>query len=313
MDWSIINREGYGAQFNRLSIKGDLLKKEAKNAYGEQRIENEIVFLKFIIENGIQFPIPHIESFGTTSYTMKYYTEYQPLSKIYKMYSLTDQQKILDSIYTHLSALHESKKLQIIDVYYKESLYSELIVKVLDRIKLIEPLLAQYSYIKKVNNLDILPLTLITEFLTKEMYIFMNTKTEYFLCPIHGDCQFNNILINKDNQLIFIDPRGYYGTSKIYGIPEYDFAKVEFALSGYDIFDSMTIESLHISNDTIFLEDLRLVKTPSDRFSYVLALSIWLGNAHCFIDNPAKAFYSYSYAMWLCSLFIGEQRNQNYE
>ena len=58
MEWSIIDREGYGAQFNRLSIKGNLLKKEAKTPYGEQRIENEIALLKFIINNvGVNFKI----------------------------------------------------------------------------------------------------------------------------------------------------------------------------------------------------------------------------------------------------------------
>jgi hypothetical protein len=139
------------------------------------------------------------------------------------------------------------------------------------------------------------------------MEIFVKS-TSHILCPIHGDCQFNNILIGPEKEILFIDPRGYYGTYDIYGIPEYDDAKIAFALSGYDNFDSMKITSLNIENDVVFVEDLRIKDLEQDSFVSVLTLSIWLGNAHCFKDE-AKAFYSYSYAMWLISLYLGKSQN----
>ena len=37
----------------------------------------------------------------------------------------------------------------------------------------------------------------------------------------------------RDNEIIFIDPRGYFGNTKLYGLKQYDFAKLLFGLSGY--------------------------------------------------------------------------------
>lgn len=51
--------------------------------------------------------------------------------------------------------------------------------------------------------------------------------TEYKL--IHGDCNFSNMLIDPTRQeggVSFIDPRGYFGNTSIYGLPDYDVAKV---------------------------------------------------------------------------------------
>ena len=51
--------------------------------------------------------------------------------------------------------------------------------------------------------------------------------TEYKL--IHGDCNFSNMLIDptrEEGGVSFIDPRGYFGNTSIYGLPDYDLAKV---------------------------------------------------------------------------------------
>jgi GTP:adenosylcobinamide-phosphate guanylyltransferase len=56
---------------------------------------------------------------------------------------------------------------------------------------------------------------------------------------IHGDPTFSNIFITDTNDVKFIDPRGYFGSSKIFGDPRYDFAKLYYSLFGnYDQFNS---------------------------------------------------------------------------
>lgn len=52
---------------------------------------------------------------------------------------------------------------------------------------------------------------------------------------IHGDCTFSNTLVDAKNQVWFIDPRGSFGGSKIFGDPRYDWAKLYYsAVGNYD-------------------------------------------------------------------------------
>jgi GTP:adenosylcobinamide-phosphate guanylyltransferase/aminoglycoside phosphotransferase len=56
---------------------------------------------------------------------------------------------------------------------------------------------------------------------------------------IHGDCTFSNTLVDDKNQVWFIDPRGTFGGSKIYGDPRYDWAKLYYsAVGNYDKINS---------------------------------------------------------------------------
>jgi len=50
---------------------------------------------------------------------------------------------------------------------------------------------------------------------------------------IHGDLTFSNIL-EKDNDIRFIDPRPIFGLSQLYGDPRYDIAKLRYSINGYE-------------------------------------------------------------------------------
>lgn len=55
---------------------------------------------------------------------------------------------------------------------------------------------------------------------------------------IHGDPTFSNTLIDSALRVFFIDPRGYFGGSRVYGDPLYDYAKLFYSISGsYDEFN----------------------------------------------------------------------------
>lgn len=70
---------------------------------------------------------------------------------------------------------------------------------------------------------------------------------------IHGDCTFSNSLINKDLQIKFIDPRGYFGNVKIYGDEYYNWAKLYYsAVGNYDQFNNKKF-LLDISNSEVIL------------------------------------------------------------
>ena len=68
-----------------------------------------------------------------------------------------------------------------------------------------------------------------------EKYLLQNVK----YTVVHGDCTFSNTLIDENNQVWFIDPRGTFGGSKIYGDPRYDWAKFYYsAVGNYDKINS---------------------------------------------------------------------------
>jgi hypothetical protein len=118
---------------------------------------------------------------------------------------------------------------------------SETCTKLYKRYQEITDILKNYTHIKKVNNIELLSFDKTLDILQNKVSNYLESKllvNSYNISIIHGDCQFNNILYNSTNDdFVFIDPRGYFGNLDLYGIPEYDFAKIKFALSGYDIFD----------------------------------------------------------------------------
>ena len=61
--------------------------------------------------------------------------------------------------------------------------------------------------------------------------------TEFKL--IHGDCTFSNLMFDTfDMRAVLIDPRGYFGKTKLYGDADYDWAKLYYSINGnYDLFN----------------------------------------------------------------------------
>ncbi|MGP6221041.1 NTP transferase domain-containing protein [Caldiplasma sukawensis] len=69
--------------------------------------------------------------------------------------------------------------------------------------------------------------------------LFNRLKRIDYFKPIHGDPTFSNIIVTNENCPIFIDPRGYFGNSKIFGDSRYDFAKLYYsAIGNYDQFNN---------------------------------------------------------------------------
>ena len=71
---------------------------------------------------------------------------------------------------------------------------------------------------------------------------------------IHGDPTFSNILIDHQSRAWLIDPRGYFGSSLLYGDPMYDWAKLYYSVIGdYDSFNRRRFK-LRIVNQQIDID-----------------------------------------------------------
>jgi hypothetical protein len=306
-----LSRIGYGSQFNDLFIENDIITKKSKTDYGYFKIHKEILFFKYILSNNISLPIPTIYEFGKDYYKMKYLSDYIPLYKYFTNFSDDKKHEILEKIRSELNKLHISTTKLITKEQFNNIILSETCTKIYKRYQEITDILKNYTHIKKVNNIELLSFDKTLDILQNKVsnYIDSLSNNSYNIAIIHGDCQFNNILYNPTNDdFVFIDPRGYFGNLDLYGIPEYDFAKIKFALSGYDIFDNMEIDSLQIVDDNLILPAINIVNNDNlfkkDDIISILTISVWLGNAHCFKNNIPKAIFSFYYALYLASLYL---------
>ena len=298
--------QGYGSSFNNLYLLKDTIIKEAKSSYGVSKIQKEILFYNYIQKHKC-LPMPNFIKSSDSSYTMTYLPEHKPLFQVFPSFSENKKADILQQINTYLHHLHQVETMIVSRSVYEKALYLEIITKLEKRYIEVKDILNSYAFIKSVNNIPIRSFQENLNLLQQAATKFIESRTNYLFTPIHGDCQFNNILYNSQKEdFVFIDPRGYFGDHDIFGLPEYDFAKVKFALSGYDIFDASEITCLRINGTNITLDIPTLLPQPlaKDDFISQLVVSIWMGNAHCFKENKFKTAYSYFIAMYYASLYL---------
>lgn len=299
---SIIKRNGYGSNFNILYLNDDktLILKKTINNYGLKKLKYEINFYNFILNNKINLQIPTIHNYNDDIIMMDYINE----NKLNIDY--------FDLILENLKNLHCFNNKTIDKNYYKQLLFEETIIKIKERYKIIQHLLEKN--ILFVNNIKLLNYNDIICKLTDFFNLYVNELDKYILEPIHGDPQYNNIIFNN-KEIFFIDPKGIFGTSEIYGIKEYDIAKLYFSLSGYYNFDNMIIEDVIIDNNNL---NINYINTPNfnihEKNNYYknidvklvkyLFISIWLSNAHMFINQPNKVIYSFYTGLYFASSLL---------
>lgn len=135
---------------------------------------------------------------------------------------------------------------------------------------------------------------------------------------IHGDCTLTNTLLDTDNNIYFIDARGYFGHSRLVGDVYYDWAKIYYSIEG--AFDRFNVGdfSLNIGEKSVeyaiapsgweHLTEYFLRKIPNCdvyRLKLIHAI-IWLSLAsHCSedYDSLCTAFYN---GLYLLNTLDGE-------
>jgi len=147
--------------------------------------------------------------------------------------------KILDSIYDNFYTLHnlDKKEINLTDI---EDIYLK---KTFDRVNSVKNLIPFFNdeYIKIDNKLNLNPFHYknINSFIDQIKSIKVN---EYNI--IHGDPTFSNIIFS-DPKCYFIDPRGHFGNTKIYGDRKYDWAKLYYSVNGN--YDSINTKDFQVN------------------------------------------------------------------
>jgi hypothetical protein len=102
-----LERFSYGSRYNHIFIddKDNIVKKVCFNKEGYKKIYCEIKWLKYILNNDIDFPIPKILSSSENYYEMEYLKKYKPLYLVYPDLSEIDKKDVLSKIYSNLKLL----------------------------------------------------------------------------------------------------------------------------------------------------------------------------------------------------------------
>jgi len=290
-----MNIYNYGFIHNNISINHNKFIKQSKNEIAKIKINNEIQFYLFILNNHIQFPLPKLYEYTDGKYVIEYILNSTTLTKIINKNNVFYYYNIVKN---YLKNLHKN----IIPIS-KNILYTDLQIELYDKI------INRYNEfdwnnnpyfnrIKSVNNVPIKNIHTYCNIIYNKCIQYLNINQRNYYNCIHGDTHLGNILITyykNYEQLYFIDPRGVFGSTKYYGLYEYDYAKFLFGLSGYSIFDESNIDKLDIDfeNNNINIDFIKKYEYIFDtnyfnELEIYLCCSIWLGNNSCFVDINKK-------------------------
>ena len=180
--------------------------------------------------------------------------------------------------------------------------------KIIQRIQVIQPILDYFPKFKKVNSLYIEDFNTLLNKIHQFIFTYYELLEEFTYSVIHGDPNFSNILINPDNhETCFIDPRGYFSSSEIYGSIDYDYAKILYGLSGYDEFNNhhFVIDYLDEKEIKFKIEEIDVSNAfKEERFTTIhkmMVVIIWLGLAEYNKNNIWKCVASYYHGLYLGS------------
>lgn len=260
--------------FNKITIKDDILIKEALDKQGEALAKKECEWYQKASEKEIDV-LPKIYSYNPLK------MEYIKGENVYEC-KLTYEQKanVLTKIINELKKLHNSEEIEADIFSMKEAYYNKTIDR-LSKIEYLVPFAREKEIIingKKCRNVF---------FYKREL----EKKLETLKCDkfkfIHGDCTFSNIILREDGTPVLIDPRGYFGYTEFFGDVNYDFAKLYYSIVGnYDKFNlgefSLEIDENEVkldikSNNWYDMEELffELTGTSKEDIKLIHAV-IWL-------------------------------------
>ena len=113
-----------------------------------------------------------------------------------------------------------------------------------------------------------------------------------------------------DSGVRLIDPRGYFCKTKLFGPQIYDEAKVLYALSGYDEFNSDPMWgglSISGAEATVKINELDSFYNKNfNVFPRLWVAVIWIALAGYFKNNPIKSVSAYYYGMHLLTRTLDE-------
>lgn len=284
--------------FNAVEINTDYVEKFALTEQGKDLQKDELAWYDAVHSNSV----PKIYSRDGTSFTMeriKGPSMFEYIKTLKSNARISRIDKVLDALRFNDKSFYQ------IHPKMEEDFKKEFHDKVLDRCASIQPVIDSFGKITHVNGVKIGRLK---PMLKQALNHLINYQYSRPYHVIHGDPNFSNTMITeRDGDIKFIDPRGYFGNTKVYGPRLYDEAKVLYAVSGYDDFNAdslwggLTIDESE-NSAYINIEPLVYKYEKMDLFNehhHLAVAIIWIALGGYFKNNPLKAVSAYYYGMYL--------------
>jgi hypothetical protein len=288
--------------FNKVvELPDNIIEKRSTCDYGDKIIKHEMNFYKYhCLDN-----IPDILEFGEDFFKMKKIINSDSLITVFNNLQITEQMKLLKSTIIELEKIHNVETMNTCNVL--QDIKLEFSDKVLQRIHNIEVLLSYFHEIKMVNKI---PIKYTHEFIINDIYNKIKhfyTQNDVIYHTIHGDPHLSNILIDDYHKIWFIDPRGYFGNTSLFGLKEYDISKILYSLSGFDEINNNNNHFFIIDEtDNIYVNVNNNMDAYLDIFdkydkTILIGMTIlhWFGLTDYSKNNIHKCISSYYYGIYL--------------
>lgn len=292
--------------FNNIEIENDVVIKRAADPKFKHLLEDEINWYRYMDNRGF-ISIPKVQSFEPLILERIRGSHPHQIKDL----SQTKKLNLIENIIGRLNEMHSIATCSV----NLEDLYNVYVNKTLERIKPVTKMLKINSnkrYI--INGKKIEVINPDDPEIIRELFRILSPISSF--CPIHGDPTFSNILVINNNEIKFIDPRGYFGNSKIFGDPRYDFAKLYYsAVGNYDQFNEQNFQ-FKFSGEEItikiassgFENALKTMENYSmnTRDIEILHSLIWLSLSGYFINDVDSMIASYFHGLELMSEVISK-------
>lgn len=246
--------------FNKVTIGKDLVTKECVDTDYDNLLENEIDWYQYVNKKS------YAHSPGL------YSTNPLCIDKIKGSHpdSLQGSELIIKSCINALNSLHSIETIPCSNEDIK-SVYLDKTLSRIEKVAALLPLDNEHIHINGELHVNPFAKHQKEAFIDLALTTLENSNVEF--TPIHGDPTFSNTLYCMNSQTSYlIDPRGIFGSSKIYGDPYYDFAKLLYSVQGgYDEFNKKNFDLIKYSNNDFHLA---LPQSPYLQYSNLIYESV---------------------------------------
>ena len=314
--FEVLKTADEGREFNSIEVLENFVHKKALNEQGVKLLQKEFSWYKEIHDEGIKVRVPKVYiPFAQDEMVMERVNGVS----MYKIFSKVDghaKLKMLDNVDKQLKLLASEVEMEVDPMTVKSDIELEAHAKLVNRYNEIKPMIEAFGKdINVVNGLQIeTDVYRVIADLTVALWKHYENTNTYSL--IHGDLQMSNTMVNpRSLEVTLIDPRGYFGSTKLYGLQDYDKAKMLYALTGYDLFNYST--EFHIKNITSHEIEFDIPSPLDSKYGpamlaryepvhYLWLAVIWLGLAQYIKNNPVKSLAAHYHGLYLATKFLNK-------
>lgn len=289
-------------EFNKVEFHGDLVLKSALNEQGETLIKREIKWYNELLTLGLDVQRPVFWPHPTESSFVMSRVQGVPVFQFWKTLDAENRGLVLERVFDQMDELHRIHQSGMSHTLadHIRDVKIEAHDKLLSRYAEIENVVKAFGEVHTVNGQRLTetdPRKIISALYAELVDLYDNDDTRYSV--IHGDMQMSNTMINPDTmEVSLIDPRGYFGKSEVYGLADYDIAKMYYSLTGYDLFNYSRDFGIKSLKDGVIEFDIPkpdvtgCEEIMEARFKHAHRLwlaVIWLGLAGYIKNDPVKS------------------------